>query len=248
MMSLEQYALSLSRIDEPQALIDFTLGVFRDRFQIKLFNFGVYGTLDRFQRFTDLPTGVASVMPEEWGDRYVAQDYFSQDAAFNHLQHGAAPRPWGDFGGGVVLDEAAEFGLTHGVALPLFGAGNVKAGLMLGGDQVLEDPDALPVIEAMAVLFHARFDSIGRLLKMPDLSDLQMDILFWMGQNKSKPVIATILGLKADNVDYHIRQIFQKMGTTSALQTVLQAMMLGLISPDSARTVPTRERSSKKNG
>ncbi|MEQ9519102.1 MAG: autoinducer binding domain-containing protein, partial [Parvibaculum sp.] len=193
-VSLDQFAIEVARITDAGELVDYVVRVFREGFGVSLFNFGIYGKLDHFARFTDHPTGVASVMPVEWAERYLAEDHFSRDRAFAHLQFGNGSRCWTSFreeeGGDVVMQEVTAFGLSHGLAIPLFGSGYVKAGIMIGGDKLIEAADVRPILEAMAVIFHARFDQIGRQVERPALSALQLEILKWMGQGKSKSVIA----------------------------------------------------------
>lgn len=63
------------------------------------------------------------------------------------------------------------------------------------------------------------------------LTQRETDILVWSQQGKSRWAIGEILGISQHGVDFHLRNIYRKLGVTSRVQAVTRAIQLGLLEP-----------------
>jgi DNA-binding CsgD family transcriptional regulator len=63
------------------------------------------------------------------------------------------------------------------------------------------------------------------------LTPREHDILAWSLQGKSKWAMGEILGITEHGVDFHLRNIYRKLGVTSRVHAVAKAVSLGLLAP-----------------
>jgi DNA-binding CsgD family transcriptional regulator len=82
---------------------------------------------------------------------------------------------------------------------------------------------------------HAQ-DAASRLLKPesaqmppPDLTPREVEILRWTMEGKTAWAVGAILGVAEGTVNFHLRNIFRKLGASSKHQAVLKAMRMRLI-------------------
>ncbi len=61
------------------------------------------------------------------------------------------------------------------------------------------------------------------------LTSPQLQILQWLSQGKTNAEISAILGTSVDNVKYHLKAIFAKLGVTSRTQAVAKWMTMKLV-------------------
>ena len=66
-------------------------------------------------------------------------------------------------------------------------------------------------------------------LKSPNLTDKQLDVLKWAGENKSYWEIGTIMGISERTVKFHFKNIFRKLGVSSKGEAILKAKIKGVI-------------------
>ena len=57
--------------------------------------------------------------------------------------------------------------------------------------------------------------------RLRSLSGKQMEILRWMSEGKSNSEISIILSIPARQVDYHAKQIFDKLGVTNRIKAAV---------------------------
>ena len=61
------------------------------------------------------------------------------------------------------------------------------------------------------------------------LSDREREVLLWNARGLKMPAIAKTLGVSTHAVDFHVRNILQKLGAPSISFAVFKAQHLGLI-------------------
>jgi transcriptional regulator EpsA len=71
--------------------------------------------------------------------------------------------------------------------------------------------------------------ALAALASAPALTRRQIQILEWLGQGKTNLEVAAILGTSANNVKYHLKAIFGKLGVSTRAQAVAKAMALKLL-------------------
>lgn len=138
--------------------------------------------------------------------------------------------------GGVFPDEAArahpanpgfmalleKAGLAGGAVTPIISPTEELS--VLGGyaRETVPRPSVLP---ALAVIGSAVSLRLITSSEAPDsvaasLSPIQWDILHWMKQEKSNLDTATILGISKRKCDYHVAEIYRKLGVVSRIQAI----------------------------
>lgn len=73
------------------------------------------------------------------------------------------------------------------------------------------------------------------------LTRRERDVLEWIAQGKSNPVIAEILGISIHTVDTHIRRIFRKLGVNDRTTAAIKGLGAGLVEPGTGSRI-TRVR------
>ncbi|WP_193752772.1 autoinducer binding domain-containing protein [Aureimonas ureilytica] len=76
---------------------------------------------------------LAGTWPSEWAKRYFARQYVQEDPAIEHARTRIEPLRWDSARatgvGQRILQEACEFGLSHGMTIPQFTLDGLKIGV-----------------------------------------------------------------------------------------------------------------------
>jgi DNA-binding CsgD family transcriptional regulator len=80
-----------------------------------------------------------------------------------------------------------------------------------------------------------------QVLRRLGLTAREADVLYWVAQGKSNPVIGLILGASPRTVQKHVEHIFQKLSVESRTSAAMVAMETGLLSP-ALETAPSTEQ------
>ncbi len=139
-------------------------------------------------------------------------------------------------GAAELWEEQASFGFKEGIAVALHLPDHRH--FLLGVD----GPDRLParsedLCRLMADLqffaVHAQTAAL-RLMAEPtqhpiEFSAREIEILQWAMAGKSAQVTASLLGITHHGVNYHLGNLFRKLGVASKSQALIKAVELGLI-------------------
>lgn len=141
-------------------------------------------------------------------------------------------------GAGDLWERQATYGYKTGVAVALHLPGNRH--FLLGVDReepLPSDETALQrlLADVQLLAVHAQ-DAAARLLKprsvegeLPVLGKREIEILRWTMAGKSAWAVGQLLSISENTVNFHFRNIFRKLGTSSKHQSVLKAISLGLL-------------------
>ncbi|MEO8923676.1 MAG: LuxR C-terminal-related transcriptional regulator [Caldimonas sp.] len=141
-------------------------------------------------------------------------------------------------GAGDLWEEQAKFGYRTGISVALHLQDHKH--FLLGVDRVEALPsdidevtDLLASLQLLAV--HAQ-DAALRLLgvqagvgEVPRLTARELEVLKWTMDGKSAWAVGEILSVSENTVNFHLRNVFRKLGSSSKHQAVLKAMSLGLL-------------------
>ena len=104
---------------------------------------------------------------------------------------------------------------------------SILAGRRLGADDYVTKPIDFDVL---AEIIRARLVPTGLLgRKLPELTKREAEVLTWAAQGKSSVDIATILNLSDRTVEFHIKNIMNKLHVVTRVQAVLKASLHGMI-------------------
>lgn len=141
-------------------------------------------------------------------------------------------------GAGDLWEEQAQFGYSTGISVALHLQDHKH--FLLGVDReralpsdVDEVTNLLASLQLLAV--HAQ-DAALRLLgvqaasiDVPKLTSRELDVLRWTMEGKSAWAVGEILSVSENTVNFHLRNVFRKLGSASKHQAVLKAIALGLL-------------------
>lgn len=189
--------------------------------------------------------GVQNMFPQDWMNHYEESGYQALDPAVHYAFQTSQPFSW-DYLKKLsflkkkqtnILLEAEEAGLNTGVGIPLYGANGELAGVGLSSSNMLEIPDknTLSRLKLITDQFHFAYCSIEPspdVTDIPSLTARELEVLKWLARGKTYEDIADILSCSANNVNFHIKNIYVKLGANSKSLAVLKAIYFGIISVD----------------
>ncbi|WFU14522.1 autoinducer binding domain-containing protein [Bradyrhizobium sp. CB3481] len=206
-----------------------------------------------FQRFAYLRlTGETSMLissyPKSWTSRYFQLGYQQLDPVVHRARIERALFSWGGEGSAPVgnreqrrfFDEAATFGITSGVTVPIRGGFGRMAAFTLATDDREVDlerraADWKDLVHLVGLYFHshvaARLDvpSTDKLTGS-ELTQRERQCLAWTAQGKTVADIAVLIQIAPRTVVFHLENARRKLGAASIAQCVAEALRRGLLS------------------
>lgn len=126
---------------------------------------------------------------------------------------------------------AARYGLGQGIGVACFGPNGRSGflGAVLPQNRPPPKRADLLRVHAIGQLSFLRYCGlIRREGELPPLSNRELEVLQWVAQGKSNPVIAKILGISPSSVDIYVKRIFAKLEVTDRTSASVRAISLGL--------------------
>jgi len=180
--------------------------------------------------------------PDDWVDYYVEQGFVKTDPVRKYVIASRGPFTWDamekrlELGPAQsdVMNGGREAGLLDGIAIPLHGPFGEVLGVGLASSTGGIDPKQhLSTIHLLTVQFHTVFANLleteKRALPPIHLTSREREVLQWCKAGKSNWAIGEILNISEHGVDFHVRNIFNKLNADSRITAVVKALYLGLI-------------------
>jgi len=174
--------------------------------------------------------------PTSWTDFYLENRYQALDPVILRASEHPEPFMWGP---GFVasqspaatarfFDEAAQFGLCHGLTIPIHGDQNGVAAVTFAADHHLAAFERcldghLPLLQLVATFFHryARHAlRSDRVICGATLSPRELECLTWAAQGKSAWEIGQILGISRRTSAFHLDNVRAKLGVGTVKQAI----------------------------
>ncbi|PLX35651.1 MAG: LuxR family transcriptional regulator [Hyphomicrobiales bacterium] len=185
---------------------------------------------------------LVSEFPNGWMERYLRKEYVFIDPIIRRIQSDLAPFHWlealpyiQDETAGVatrMLNEACEFNLKAGFAVPMITLDGTIAAVSLGGEKTDIPPHA-PAMISMVSTF-----AIGRAIELRSrerkriearLTPREIECLKWAAEGKTEWEISVILSISEHTADKHLANAHRKLKAANRPQAVANAIRLGLI-------------------
>ncbi|MER9402279.1 LuxR family transcriptional regulator [Mesorhizobium sp. M0615] len=180
--------------------------------------------------------------PVEWQDRYFEMSYDRIDPIIiKTSRKRAGAFRWSEVYDDAsttdnerrVFDEAATFGLRSGLSVPLHGPDGRTAVMSFAHPWDGEFKNrTVTYLELAAFHFHRRFTKFENLSvseKTPDLSLREKECILWTAKGKSSWEVGTILGISANTVDFHIKNVMRKLDTCNRTAAAIKAVNFGIV-------------------
>jgi len=199
---------------------------------------------------TQLPNQVFPLIvhsfPALWVEHYTAENYSSLDPVITKGGLQTAPFLWSALSNSedksrkqsAYLAEAADFGLTDGIGIPIPGLNGRNTILSMASDenenainkQILQYQDQMI---ALGFAFHSFVIDLGQhSTSNPNpLSDREIHCLSLVIQGKTSRQIADITGITQRTVNFHIENAKRKLGALSRTHAAAEAVRKGFIAP-----------------
>jgi LuxR family quorum-sensing system transcriptional regulator CciR len=194
--------------------------------------------------------GVLFTYPQEWMSHYRENDYDRHDPILRAAALARRPWLWDDFCKCIkltkmqskIMNEAKNAHLHDGLGIPIFGGSGEVAGVGLASScgGIKPAPVTISVLRAITYQFHALYcehEEAQNCFPKPlvQLSPREQEILTWLAEGKSIPVVADLLNIDVNTAKTYLKRVYAKLNASEKTMAVLKAYRLGLISPLSIR-------------
>ena len=192
----------------------------------------------------DRPSLIGNI-PEEWTERYWQHRYYDDDCIARSCIQSILPVVWTCDSSSLltkrqrrIAREAARFGLAYGVAIAVRGPRSLLTVLTVARHREIAhenitrslDPLSLGAIGLSAAIMDQlqpeRVVDAASVLKSTECS-----CMLWAARGKSTIEIGELLGMPERTVYFHIGNAMDKLGVSSRIQAVAEAIKAGLIAP-----------------
>lgn len=211
--------------------------------------------LDHFLYATSVPISFIapkiifiSGYPQPWREHYNAQGYASLDPTVHHSLRSVTPLPWTELAPLEAADpqvrtlmaESRDFGLAHGVTIPLHGSRGELA--MLNFASTSSGPrqrdsleENLPSLHMLTTYFHENVRRVLDVITLPTagapLTARESECLLWAAEGKTSWETSQILGVSERTIIFHLHNAQEKLSASSRQHAVARAVVTGLIAP-----------------
>lgn len=182
--------------------------------------------------------------PDSWKQHYTQMGFDRFDPTLHKAGRSIAPVDWRrlsqDDNYHRVFRDAADFGISEvGLTIPVRGPFGDIGMLSVTRNCKLTEWDLLTKgimseLQSVAVHIHdtvMRSDSLSKVLRQPNLSRREREVLQWIAAGKSQYDIGDILSISHRTVEVHLRSGREKLYALTTAQAVARAIALGLIYP-----------------
>lgn len=182
--------------------------------------------------------------PRAWRERYDSMGYLKIDPLVSHAFSSALPLIWDEVPveGALVeqmFNEAASYGLGHGISTPVYGRrGDIAMLSLARAEPVTKDPTVRHSLRTRVHWFGGLLhESVRRVILSGDgrpavkdnLSEREKDCLMWVADGRTSAEIASRLKISERTVLFHIENAGLKLGASGRHNIVAKAIALGEI-------------------
>jgi len=179
--------------------------------------------------------------PDGWQERCLEMGYERIAPIIKESRMGAGPIRWSDVYRDAstteyerrIFDDAATFGLRSGISVPLRGPKGSCAIMSFARHCEREFPNrTITYLQLAATHFYLRVANVANLnvvQEIPALSLREKECVFWVARGKSSWDIGVIMRISENTVNFHIKNVMRKLGTSSRTVAAIKAISLGII-------------------
>jgi LuxR family transcriptional regulator, quorum-sensing system regulator SolR len=181
--------------------------------------------------------------PDGYADAYIDKRWERVDPVLARTPRALRPFAWSDVTDRFTLspaqrrfmDECRDLKVHSGIVFPFHGP-NGRLDVMSISRRTSEtaDPHARALLHAVSLQTVTRYHELcqeslfaGR--EPPRLTPRELEILRWCKDGKSGEDIREILSISRQTVDFHLANIFKKLGASNKTSAVVMALFYGLI-------------------
>lgn len=190
---------------------------------------------------------VVSGYPTPWWERYKEEGYMPEDPLLAYCAGNTLPVDWQSVirqnagkRGGLIMDEARDFGLRSGLAFPIHSASGEFGLISFASEREHAKNQAdiqrgLPLGQFFTSHVH---EAVRRIIEIKEISapsssltPREKECLLWAAEGKTSWETAQILNISERTVIFHIQNICAKLNVSNRQQAIARAIAMGLITP-----------------
>lgn len=178
--------------------------------------------------------------PPGWMERYLQERYVFEDPVIRRIHGELSPFRWSDapLSAGIeskqklIMNEAREFGLVDGFAVPIILTDGTLGSVSFGGAHVDIPREAFGQVNLIAIY------AMGRAVQLRSevesgararLTQREQDALRWAAEGKTLAEIGDLLGISDRTVEHHLKSVASKLGASNRAHTIAEAFRAGII-------------------
>lgn len=201
------------------------------------FEYAAYGMRRPFP-ISNRQTIMTSNYPDQWGKRYIEAKYVDIDPVVRTAIGCDRPVVWSSKSAaakGEFWAEASSFGIVHGWSSASRGADGTVGLLTLSrSSDIIGASEKASNQSIVHWLTHAAHSAMTPFLPSgedfePVLTRREIDVLKWTADGKTAFEISVILNISESTVNFHVKNIVSKLGSTNKIQAVAKAALLGML-------------------
>ncbi|KWN63321.1 LuxR family transcriptional regulator [Burkholderia ubonensis] len=176
--------------------------------------------------------------PCRWQKRYLEALFVNVDSAVKAVIGSDKPIIWSAKNNASrheFWDEALSFGIANGWSLASRGAGGTLGILTLSrscdsieSEEMIRNQSIVRCLAQTAHIAMVPYLSAGDEFDVV-LTRRETDVLKWTADGKTVYEISLILNISKSTVDFHMKNIISKLGSTNKVQAVAKAALLGML-------------------
>jgi LuxR family quorum sensing-dependent transcriptional regulator len=176
---------------------------------------------------------IASTWPEEWLRHWLSQNYMHSDPVLHQLLARNEPVRWSDVTandevGSRILDEAAEFQMSDGFAMPIYSREGFVVGLTMGAQHYELGKSDEACLHLASIYFHAKLEKLRAQntpqKRGPRLTPRERECLSWVAAGKTDWEISQILNIAEQTAHEYVQNALTKLNATTRAQAVAIAI------------------------
>ncbi|MEJ1968061.1 MAG: LuxR family transcriptional regulator [Rhizomicrobium sp.] len=176
----------------------------------------------------------AATWPEEWLNHWLSHNYISVDPVINQLLARNEPIRWSealganDDAGARIFDEATEFKMKDGLALPIYSRDGFVVGITMGTEHYELGKQDEACLHLASIYFHAKLERLraegAPKPRGPRLTPRERECLSWVAAGKTDWEISQILNIAEQTAHEYVQNALTKLNATTRAQAVAIAI------------------------
>jgi LuxR family transcriptional regulator, quorum-sensing system regulator CciR len=179
--------------------------------------------------------------PEQWLHRYQEAGHVHRDAGIKRIMSSVDPYWWRDLENSrlesderLVMEEAREFGLGHGLVVPVRQPDGSVWSCLMAAEHVEESDD----LKLAAVVAANYYVGRGMLLQAGEtrkidlayrLTRRQREVILWMARGLTTDEIGEVIGISGRTVAHHVEDAKLRLNARTQASLLAEALLHGEI-------------------
>jgi LuxR family quorum sensing-dependent transcriptional regulator len=182
---------------------------------------------------------VLKLWPKAWAEQYTLSNYYAYDPVAPRIRQRPESFTWAEIRpnetnkvANTIMEIAAtDYGLKHGLCIPLHGMNGYQAGVSLAGREVENTQEARAALELVTMFAFNRLTIVkSRVPTKPlILTPREREVMNWVAAGKTAWATSAILKISEDTVNKMVSTAMQKLNVHTRAQAVAECLLRGEI-------------------